>query len=110
MVKQREDDIFSPRHETQEQRQQRERTDAGNRDDVYAEGWNAARLLSLLVGGVLVDLVGIQALFWTGGAMPIRAGLLGLALLWGSFTVVRNRDERYGDQSPAPRRIVRKYA
>ena len=29
--------------------------------------WNAMRLLSLGLGGVLVDLVGIQAVFWTGG-------------------------------------------
>lgn len=42
--------------------------------------WNAARLLSLLVGGILVDVVGIQPLFWAGGAMLIGAGLLGLAL------------------------------
>ena len=42
--------------------------------------WNAARLLSLLVGGVLVDVVGIQPLFWAGGAMLIGTGLLGLAL------------------------------
>lgn len=42
--------------------------------------WNAARLLSLLVGGILVDVVGIQPLFWAGGAMLIGTGLLGLAL------------------------------
>ncbi len=43
--------------------------------------WNAMRLLSLASGAVLVDVIGIQALFWTGGAMLSLAGALGLALL-----------------------------
>ncbi len=43
--------------------------------------WNAMRLLSLGIGGLLVDAVGIQALFWVGGLLLALAGLLGLALL-----------------------------
>jgi MFS family permease len=43
--------------------------------------WNAMRLLSLALGGMLVDSVGVQPLFWLGGAMLVVAGLLGLALL-----------------------------
>ncbi len=43
--------------------------------------WNAMRLLSLGVGGVLVDLVGIQAVFWGGGVLLALAGMLGLVLL-----------------------------
>ena len=43
--------------------------------------WNAMRLLSLALGGWLVDLVGIQPVFWAGGTMLALAGLLGLALL-----------------------------
>jgi len=43
--------------------------------------WNAMRLLSLLVGGLIVDGVGVQPLYWGGGALLILAGLLGLALL-----------------------------
>jgi predicted MFS family arabinose efflux permease len=43
--------------------------------------WNGMRLLSLAIGGALVDLVGIQALFWFGGALLFLAGLLGLLLL-----------------------------
>jgi predicted MFS family arabinose efflux permease len=39
------------------------------------------RLLSLAIGGVVVDLVGIQPVFWTGGALLAAAGLLGLLLL-----------------------------
>jgi len=43
--------------------------------------WNAMRLLSLAVGGVLVDAAGIRPLFWLGGALLATAGVLGLALL-----------------------------
>ena len=43
--------------------------------------WNAMRLLSLGLGGVLVDLVGIQAVFWLGGGLLALAGLFGSALL-----------------------------
>lgn len=45
--------------------------------------WSANRLLSLAVGAVLVDLVGVRALFWLGGSLLAVAGLLGLALLGG---------------------------
>jgi len=43
--------------------------------------WNAMRLLSLVLGGVIVDVAGIQALYWTGGALLTVAGVLGLFLL-----------------------------
>lgn len=43
--------------------------------------WNAMRLLSLAVGAVLVDTVGIQPLFWLGGGLLTLAGVLGLVLL-----------------------------
>ncbi len=43
--------------------------------------WNAMRLLSLALGGLLVDAVGIRPLFWLGGALLALAGLLGLMLL-----------------------------
>jgi MFS family permease len=45
--------------------------------------WSAARLLSLAAGAVLVDVVGIQAVFWLGGALLAGAGLLGLTLFGG---------------------------
>jgi MFS family permease len=45
--------------------------------------WSAMRLISLALGGLLVDAVGIQALFWTGGCLLAVAGVLGLALLGG---------------------------
>jgi hypothetical protein len=41
------------------------------------------RLVSLALGGLFVDAVGIQLLFWTGGALLAAAGVLGLALLGG---------------------------
>ena len=40
--------------------------------------WNAMRLLSLGLGGLLVDAIGIQALFWAGGSLLTLAGLLGV--------------------------------
>jgi len=43
--------------------------------------WNAMRLLSLAAGAVLVDLIGIQPVYWLGGALLALAGGLGLALL-----------------------------
>ena len=43
--------------------------------------WNAMRLLSLLVGGLAVDRVGVQPLYWTGGILLVLAGILGLMLL-----------------------------
>jgi MFS family permease len=43
--------------------------------------WAVMQLLSLALGGVLVDRVGIQAVYWAGGALLFVAGLLGLALL-----------------------------
>jgi hypothetical protein len=41
------------------------------------------RLVSLALGGVLVDAVGIRPLFWSGGTLLAIAGALGLALLGG---------------------------
>ena len=43
--------------------------------------WNAMRLLSLALGGLVVDALGVQPLFWIGGALLAVAGVLGLALL-----------------------------
>ena len=43
--------------------------------------WSAIRLVSLGLGGLLVDAVGVRTLFWAGGALLVLAGLLGLALL-----------------------------
>lgn len=43
--------------------------------------WNAMRLLSLAIGAVVVDAIGIQPLFWAGGTLLALSGLLGLVLL-----------------------------
>jgi predicted MFS family arabinose efflux permease len=45
--------------------------------------WNASRLLSLALGGVVVEAFGIRALYWGGGAVLALAGVLGLLLLGG---------------------------
>ncbi|MFI5272527.1 MAG: MFS transporter [Ktedonobacterales bacterium] len=42
--------------------------------------WSLMQLLSLAVGGLLVDRVGIRPIYWGGGVLLFLAGLLGLAL------------------------------
>lgn len=42
--------------------------------------WSAMRLLSLGLGGLLVDRLGIAPLYWIGGTLLTFAGLLGLTL------------------------------
>lgn len=54
--------------------------------------WNAARLLSLALGGLLVDTIGIRAVYWIGGGMLAGAGVLGLALLGGTLSIDRRAD------------------
>jgi MFS family permease len=44
-------------------------------------GWSAMRLLSLGLGGLVVDAVGIEPLFWIGGSLLALAGASGLFLL-----------------------------
>ena len=39
--------------------------------------WQAMRLVSLLVGGVLADTLGIRAVFYTGGVLLLAAALVG---------------------------------
>jgi len=43
--------------------------------------WNIMRLLSLALGGVLVDVWGIAPVYWLGGTLLALAGALGLVLL-----------------------------
>ncbi len=43
--------------------------------------WNAMRLLSLAIGAIVVDAVGVQPLFWAGGSLLALSGVLGLLLL-----------------------------
>jgi MFS family permease len=42
--------------------------------------WSLLQLLSLAVGGLLVDRVGIRPIFWGGGTLLFLAGILGLTL------------------------------
>jgi MFS family permease len=50
---------------------------------LFDVSWNACRLLSLAVGGLMVDWLGVRPLFWTHGALLALTGLLGLVLLGG---------------------------
>jgi MFS family permease len=43
--------------------------------------WHGMRLLSLSLGGLLVDRSGIEPVFWAGGATLLLAGVLGIRLL-----------------------------
>ena len=49
--------------------------------------WSAMRLLSLALGGLVVDRLGIAPLYWIGGALLALSGILGLTLF---------RDTRFG--------------
>jgi len=41
--------------------------------------WQSMRLVSLLLGGVLADLIGIRAVFYAGGALLLAAALTGIS-------------------------------
>jgi MFS family permease len=43
--------------------------------------WSGMRLLSLGLGAIVVDRLGVEPLFWIGGVLLFLAGALGLALL-----------------------------
>ena len=43
--------------------------------------WSTMRLLSLAIGALLVDLIGVRAVFWTGGLLLMLAGGIGLILV-----------------------------
>ena len=43
--------------------------------------WSTFRLVSLGLGGLIVDRFGIEPLFWLGGSLLFAAGALGLILL-----------------------------
>jgi len=43
--------------------------------------WNLMRLISLALGGALVEQVGIEAVYFSGGGLLTVAGILGLILL-----------------------------
>lgn len=45
----------------------------------YDVVWQAGRLLSIGLGGVIADGFGITAVYWTGGVLLLGAGCLGLA-------------------------------
>ena len=43
--------------------------------------WSTMRLLSLGLGALVVDRIGIEPVFWIGGSLLVLAGVLGLVLL-----------------------------
>lgn len=48
---------------------------------LYDVVWQSARLVSIAVGGVLADAIGIRAVYVLGGALLLAARALGLARL-----------------------------
>jgi len=49
--------------------------------------WQAMRLASLLLGGVLADAFGIRAVFYTGGVLLLAAALAGVTASVSPATV-----------------------
>jgi len=47
----------------------------------YDVVWQSARLMSIGIGGVLADAIGIRAVYVLGGLLLLAAGALGLARL-----------------------------
>jgi len=43
--------------------------------------WSSMRLLSLALGAIIVDSLGVRPLFWIGGTLLAFAGVLGLVML-----------------------------
>jgi len=41
--------------------------------------WGACRLISLAIGGIVVDAFGVQLLYWASGVLLVLAGAVGLA-------------------------------
>ena len=52
--------------------------------------WSTMRLVSLGLGGLIVDRFGIEPLYWIGGSLLLLAGLLGLSLF---------RATRFGEEA-----------
>src|SRR5262249_2160831 len=48
--------------------------------------WQSMRLASLLLGGLLADIAGIRAVYYTGGALLAAASFVGLALAGSAAT------------------------
>ena len=57
--------------------------------------WAVMQLLSLAIGGALVDRVGIQPVYWAGGGLLLLAGLLGLVLL-GNYDFTHTKTQTAG--------------
>ncbi len=53
--------------------------------------WQGGRLISLMLAGLVVDLVSIQALYVGAGALLVLAGVLGLGITPAARTPVRRR-------------------
>jgi MFS family permease len=54
--------------------------------------WQSMRLASLLLGGLLADVAGIRAVYYTGGALLITAALAGLTLAGPAATPAAGPD------------------
>jgi MFS family permease len=54
--------------------------------------WQSMRLVSLLAGGLLADVAGIRAVFYTGGGLLATAALAGLTLAGSAATPAAGQD------------------
>jgi MFS family permease len=55
--------------------------------------WQSMRLASLLLGGLLADVAGIRAVYYTGGALLAAAALAGLTLAGAAATPAAGQDQ-----------------
>lgn len=55
----------------------------------YDVVWQSARLVSIGVGGVLADRLGVTVVYWAGGALLLAAGALGLTATAGLGPVTK---------------------
>ena len=52
--------------------------------------WSAMRLLSLVLGGLIADVLGVRPLVWGSGSLLALTGVLGLVLLVALYVLVRS--------------------
>ena len=54
--------------------------------------WSACRLVSLALGGLIVDAFGVERLYWAGGVLLTLAGIIGLSGTRGASDNVRSME------------------
>jgi MFS family permease len=61
--------------------------------------WSLMSLVSLAIGGLLVDSVGVEVVYYMGGTLLAITGVLGLALL-GNYSFKEPQQEQHAEAQP----------